>query len=164
MAIETVYTRTPGEASAALSAAVLGVTTGVAIETDAAGTIQQYLRGLVAMAADEQAVVANAPASPGQVTTVAVNTALEATAADLVPGVKYVLQYVPDVPTDFVRGAFKCAAAASPITSLTDGQPWIGNTPYTICLPSGSTKVRVHFMRDSSTPFDGKMYLSLASS
>lgn len=157
---------------------VLGATTGAAVVTDAAGTIQQYLRGLVSLAvsgikvvlgADTTPKVANAPASPGAVEDVMDALSHEVTVADLTPGVTYRLTVLPwnlgvapGAPTDFVRGVFKCAAISpgGDIANLEDGVPITSYAPEFINLPVGSTKVRVHFMRDAATPFDCVVYLS----
>ena len=184
-----------------VQAAILGITTGAAVVTDAAGTIQQYLRGLVSLtvshfgavgaAADVDGVVhgqlryigeaaetntcnvGNAPASPGRclaVTAAQVDTSLEITQADLVPGTKYRMRLIPDVLADVVHGVWKCGAAAGAIADATDGTPIMQHEEVIIKLPLGSPKVRVYFWLPgpasmatmTSTPFDCHVWLSQA--
>ena len=105
----------------------------------------------------------NAPASPGQylaVTSAQAGTSRQVTVADLVPGVRYRMRLTPDVITNTVRGIWKCAAAAAPITGASDGTPILQFEEVTICLPTGSTKVRVFFWLAADTAFDCHVWLS----
>jgi hypothetical protein len=104
--------------------------------------------------------VANAPASPGKVTSITDATSTELTAANLAAGVLYKLIIIPTTPTDFVRGVYKCAASGGSISGQDDGMPIFTNAPEFIRLPAGSAKLRVFFMRDTATPYDCKAYLA----
>ena len=109
--------------------------------------------------------VGNAPASPGQALAVAaadVGTSVEVSIADLTPGVSYKLQVTPDSLANTVRGLWKCDTAVGGIVDATDGEPILQYSPVQICLPSGSTKVRVFFWLLADTPHDCTVWLSRA--
>jgi hypothetical protein len=100
------------------------------------------------------------PSTPANVVAVDDNNNHQITAADMVAGQVYELVVVPDVLTNTIRGVIKCAAVAEVIEDLEDGMPVVSHSPERICLPTGSTKKRIHFMRDSTTSHACKVYLT----
>jgi hypothetical protein len=106
---------------------------------------------------------------PGQVLDVKGDTvaSVEVTDGNLTPGTSYKLVVVPAnlgtnpaSPTDFIRGAFKCAAAGGSIADMDGGDVITSYSPELIRIPVGSTKLRVFFLLDTATPYDCKIYLS----
>jgi hypothetical protein len=72
--------------AAAVQAPVLGVTSGAKVITDVAGTIQQYLRGLIHLLISKITVVAEVSSMPVNTTTAGTVTALAGTVVATLPG------------------------------------------------------------------------------
>jgi len=119
--VATTGTIAEGDIAVAVQAPILGVTTGAALDTDGAGTIQQYLRGLL------KAYLARTRLRLGTYTIVAPHaggtqvTTLAAGGAgsdywDLAANAEYELRCDPNwtggqVDSDVIRGVFKLGGA-----------------------------------------------------